>query len=89
MNAQELVAWNLRRIRVTRGVSQEALAVDAAIDRTYVSRLERCMENPTVNVLERLAHALDTEITAFFEQPADDAVALPILPSGRKRQKDD
>ncbi|MDO9177667.1 MAG: helix-turn-helix transcriptional regulator [Agitococcus sp.] len=86
MNAQELVAWNLRRIRVTRGVSQEALAVDAAIDRTYVSRLERCMENPTVNVLERLAQALETDITAFFEKPADDAVALPILPSGRKRQ---
>lgn len=86
MNAQELVAWNLRRIRVTRGVSQEALAVDAAIDRTYVSRLERCMENPTVNVLERLAKALEIEIIAFFETPVEGAAALPILPSGRKRQ---
>jgi transcriptional regulator with XRE-family HTH domain len=47
------VAWNIRQLRVARGMAQEALAVDAEIDRTYVSRLERNMENPTVAVLER------------------------------------
>jgi transcriptional regulator with XRE-family HTH domain len=52
MKAQALVAWNLRRLRVGRGFSLENLAVDAGIDRTYVSRLERGLENPTVGVLE-------------------------------------
>src|SRR5215472_6882784 len=58
MKAQALVARNLRRLRVARGLSQENLAVDAGIDRTYVSRLERGLENPTVAVLEQLAVAL-------------------------------
>jgi transcriptional regulator with XRE-family HTH domain len=84
MNAGELVAWNLRRLRVARGLSQEALAVDAEIDRTYVSRLERCLENPTVNVLERLALALDREIVDFFAKPVAGEAAPAPLPSGRK-----
>lgn len=61
MDARKLVAWNLRRLRVARGIAQAALAVDAEIDRTYVSRLERNMENPTVIVLERIAgHSANT-----------------------------
>jgi transcriptional regulator with XRE-family HTH domain len=43
---------------VARELSQEMLAVDAGIDRTYVSRLERGLENPTVTVLEKLARGL-------------------------------
>jgi transcriptional regulator with XRE-family HTH domain len=58
MRVQGLVAWNLRRLRVERGLSQENLAVDAGIDRTYVSRLERGLENPTVGILEQLSAAL-------------------------------
>jgi transcriptional regulator with XRE-family HTH domain len=84
MDARELVAWNLRRLRVAKGLAQEALAVDAEIDRTYVSRVERNMENPTVAVLERLARALNVEIVEFFAVPASDAAAPTILRKGRK-----
>jgi transcriptional regulator with XRE-family HTH domain len=70
MNARALVARNLRRLRVRKGLSQEILAVDARIDRTYVSRLERGLENPTVAVLERLAKALGAQIVEFFCNPA-------------------
>ena len=66
MKAQRLVAHNIRKLRVGRGLSQESLAVDAGIDRTYVSRLERGLENPTVGVLERIATALQSEISSFF-----------------------
>jgi len=41
--------------------------VDAEIDRTYVSRLERGLENPTVAVLERLAKALSANIEELFK----------------------
>ena len=84
MKAVELVAWNLRRLRVARGLSQEALALDAEIDRTYVSRLEREMENPSINVLERLAAALDEEIVEFFAAPKPGAAQPTPLRSGRK-----
>ena len=37
MNVQALVARNTRRLRVARKISQDAFAVDAGIDRAYVS----------------------------------------------------
>jgi len=41
MNGRMLIAWNLRKIRVQQGISQEALAADAGIDRAYLGGLER------------------------------------------------
>lgn len=87
MNAQALVARNLRKIRVDRGLSQENLAVDAGIDRTYVSRLERGMENPTVAVLDRLAVALAIEITALFAPVSDDEPVPDNLAKGRRPKR--
>jgi transcriptional regulator with XRE-family HTH domain len=87
MKAQALVAWNLRRLRVGRGLSQENLAVDAGIDRTYISRLERGLENPTVGVLEQLAEALDARIVAFFAVPAPGEPPPKPLPGGRRPKR--
>jgi transcriptional regulator with XRE-family HTH domain len=69
MSLGGIVAQNIRRLRLERGLTQEALAVDAGIDRTYVSRLERGLENPTVAVLEKLAHALSSNIEELFRAP--------------------
>lgn len=85
MNARALVARNIRRIRVARGLSQEVLAVDAEIDRTYVSRLERGLENPTVAVLEKLSKALGCEIVDLFIRSGTGKVAT--LKPGRKRRR--
>jgi NAD(P)-dependent dehydrogenase (short-subunit alcohol dehydrogenase family) len=79
MRAQALVARNLRRLRVKRGLAQEALAADAGIDRTYVSRLERGLENPTVAML---GTGWDVANAALF-LASDEAnfitgVALPV-----------
>jgi transcriptional regulator with XRE-family HTH domain len=84
MNIQALVARNLRELRVQRGISQENLAVDAQIDRTYVSRLERGLENPTIAVLQRLCEALEAEITDFFIRPATGEKLPRTLKGGRK-----
>jgi len=78
-----VVARNLRRLRVARALSQESLAVDAGVDRTYVSRLERALENPTVAVLERLSKALDAEIAQFFDFARVARGPVKPLPSGR------
>lgn len=80
------MARNLRRLRVARSLSQEALAVDAVVDRTYVGRLERGLENPTVAVLERLAKALDADIAEFFDAARVSKGPVRPLPSGRKPQ---
>lgn len=84
MDVQKLVAWNIRRLRVAKGLSQEALAVDADIDRTYVSRLERVQENPTLAVLDRLADALEVEVTDLFVKPKAGEKAPQPLRGGRR-----
>jgi transcriptional regulator with XRE-family HTH domain len=86
MKAQALVAWNLRRLRVARGRSQEDLALDAEVDRTYMSRLERGRMNPTVGVLEQIAGALDAHISEFFVEPGvGEAPPKPLRGGRRKR----
>lgn len=44
------------------------MAVDAEIDRAYVSCLEGGLENPTFRVMELIAGALDAEIVEFFDR---------------------
>jgi transcriptional regulator with XRE-family HTH domain len=87
MKAQALVARNIRKLRVGRGLSQEALAVDAGIDRTYVSRLERGLENPSVAVLEKLAIALKVAIPDLFALPAKGEPLPRPLRAGRRARK--
>lgn len=84
MKARALVAWNLRRIRVRRGISQERLAYDAQVDRSYVGGLERQTENPTIDLLDRLSSTLDVPLGEFFAQPAKGTPAPKPLPKGRK-----
>ncbi|MGE8104771.1 helix-turn-helix domain-containing protein [Allorhizobium sp. NPDC080224] len=61
MGIRELFAKNLRKSRQAKGLSQEELAHLASIDRTYVSSLERAVYSPSIEVLEKLAHALGVQ----------------------------
>ena len=61
MSAREILATNLRTFRRRQGLSQEELAYRADIDRTYVSALERGVYGATIDVLEKLARALDVQ----------------------------
>lgn len=85
MNGRALIAWNLRRLRVKHGLSQERLAFDAEVDRSYVGGLERQEQNPTVDLLDRLAATLDVPISELFKQPRAGDTRPSPLPRGRKR----
>jgi transcriptional regulator with XRE-family HTH domain len=87
MNGRALIAWNLRRIRVKRGLSQERLAFDAEVDRSYVGGLERLEENPTVDLLDRLAKTLEVPISELFKQPRVGDTRPKPLQRGRKRSR--
>jgi transcriptional regulator with XRE-family HTH domain len=87
MKGRALVAWNLRRLRAERGISQERLAADTDVDRAYVSELEREQGNATVDLLDRLAQALNVEIGEFFIRPGHGAERPRALPSGRRPAK--
>lgn len=58
MDAVDLLAKNVRKLRQARGLSQEALALDSDMKRSYLSDLERGQRNPSVRALGRLAAAL-------------------------------
>lgn len=87
MDVRRVVARNVRQLRVGRGLSQEKLAVDAAIDRTHVSRIERAVENPTILVLDRLAHALKVDIRSLLAPIRPGEPVPKPLPSGRRSNK--
>jgi transcriptional regulator with XRE-family HTH domain len=86
MKATAIVAWNLRRLRVKRDLSQEALAVDAGVDRSYVGRIERGVENPTVETLDRLAKALEVPAAELLSMPKSTEKPPTTLRRGRKKR---
>jgi transcriptional regulator with XRE-family HTH domain len=60
----------LRKARNAKGLSQEALAHEADVDRTYVSALERSEYAATIDMVDKLARALGVEASALLQRPA-------------------
>lgn len=53
----------VRELRDQTGLSQERLSADCGFDRTYISRVERGIINPTVSRLWKIADALETPLS--------------------------
>ena len=51
-----------------KGLSQEALAYEAGIDRTYISALERGVYSATIDMVGKLAAVLEIEPSALLER---------------------
>jgi transcriptional regulator with XRE-family HTH domain len=77
----EIVARNVRVARKAAGLSQEELAHEARIDRTYISQVERKQRNLTISVLARISRALGTTPDKLLIPPTD-----PSSRSVRKRR---
>ena len=57
----------LRTLRVERGLSQEALALEAGVQRNYVSLIERGVNQPTITTIFKLATALEMKPSQVVE----------------------
>jgi transcriptional regulator with XRE-family HTH domain len=68
MQIREVFARNLRKARSAKGLSQEALAYEAGIDRTYISALERGVYSATIDMVGKLAAVLEIEPSALLER---------------------
>ena len=56
---REILAFRIRTSRVAKGWSQEQLALECGLDRTYVSAVERSRWNVSLSNIEKFATALD------------------------------
>lgn len=64
---QLALSENIRTLRGKRGLSQERLALEAGVDRTLVSKIERAIANPTLEVLTKLALALEVPLARLLK----------------------
>lgn len=83
MEIQELLALNLRRIRVAKNISQDELALLAGVERAYVGHIERGKKNPTVQTLAKLAEALNCGVKDLFSD-LDHNYEVKNLKPGKK-----
>jgi transcriptional regulator with XRE-family HTH domain len=58
---RQAFAANLRRLRHAKGISQEGLAYEADVNRTYLSKLEKGVSYPGLEIIAKLAEALGVE----------------------------
>jgi transcriptional regulator with XRE-family HTH domain len=63
-DVRHIVAQNVKLARERAGISQEELADTAGIDRSYASRIERGVANPSVEVLAKVAEALSVTVAS-------------------------
>jgi len=59
---------SVRQLRKEKDISQEELAHRANLHRTYIGMIERAEKNITLLNIERIAKALDVDITVLFKQ---------------------
>ncbi|MFG5779252.1 helix-turn-helix domain-containing protein [Comamonas sp. J-3] len=68
-NLRDVLAYWVRLKRVEKGWSQERLAMESDLDRTYVSAVERSRWNVSLSNMERLAQALDVDVWRLLRPP--------------------
>ena len=83
MDIRKQIGRNVRRLRLGRRLSQEALALEADIDRTYMSGIERGIANPSAVLLSRMAKVLKVTVSDLVAAVTDKEPALKNLPRGR------
>lgn len=67
---REILAYNIRVARVAKGWSQEALAFECELDRTYVSAVERARWNVSLSNIEKFGLALKTDSWRLLLPPS-------------------
>jgi transcriptional regulator with XRE-family HTH domain len=89
MDLREVFATNLRRLRHAKGLSQDDLAYEAEVSRSYLSQLEKGAFYASLKIIGRLAEALDAgrvpEIARGQRRPTPRAAVGSCLTDGHPR----
>jgi transcriptional regulator with XRE-family HTH domain len=74
LSARQIFARNLRRYRRMHDISQEKLAIDAEMSRSYLSGVERAERNISIDNMEKLSIALNVSLPALLDETLFDGV---------------
>lgn len=77
MDIRKQVGLNVRQLREKKGWSQEELAFETGMHRTYISGIERGVRNPTVIVVEKIAVKLEVKPSRLL-QSLDSITSQPF-----------
>ncbi|MEO3712396.1 helix-turn-helix domain-containing protein [Roseateles flavus] len=69
MSAREILALNMIRLRAARGYSQEALALECGLHRTFIGHVERQARNISIDNVERIALTLGVSVGELLTPP--------------------
>jgi len=67
MEIKKKFGEKVKVLRLKKGWSQEKLALNAELDRTYIPSIESGKRNVSITVIEKIAKALDVEITEILK----------------------
>jgi len=71
----------LKQCRHAVNKSQETLAFEAHVDRTYISAIERGVANPSIETLANICYALGVTLAELFEPLS----GVSLAPTGTRR----
>jgi XRE family aerobic/anaerobic benzoate catabolism transcriptional regulator len=74
----ERLGRKVRALRAGRGMTRKMLAVDSSVSERYLARLEQGQGNISIGLLQRVALALRTDLTALLGE-ADEVTAAQVL----------
>ncbi len=69
MDIQKNFGLRVKELRAEKGISQEALAYKAGIDRTYMTGVETGKRNVSLRIVHKVILALEVSIPDFFSSP--------------------
>jgi transcriptional regulator with XRE-family HTH domain len=69
---KQILSENIKSLRRQRHLAQERLALEAGVDRTVVSKIERMVSNPSLEILVKLAFVLQVPVGALLQSLSDE-----------------
>ena len=67
MDIKHRFGANVKKYRLIKGLSQEALALEAGLDRTYIPGIEKGERNVSIKVIDKISKGLNIEIKKLFD----------------------
>jgi transcriptional regulator with XRE-family HTH domain len=68
MNMRKTFSTNIRKARFLQKISQEKLAEKSKLHRTYISSVERCQRNVSIDNMQKIAEALNVPLSSLLKE---------------------